>query len=464
MNTLGPSLWMSDAGDAFAQARERGVPVLLYWGAGWCPPCNRVKATIFNRPDFAARAGAMVALHVDGDSAGAQQMAERFKMRSYPTLIVFRPDGSELTRLPCEVDGERFVQLLDLALRAPFSVAQSMQAVLSGERTLGDDEWRMLAYYAWDCDERQVLGTLDLATTLARLTRTCTLDEASVRLEWHALHAACEADRDNIDKAGALAHMEAMLADPLQVRAQRDIVTNYAGDLVRYLAVPQSEQCAHLAAMWAQALVQLETDPTVTLPDQLAALRARVRVSRLGLPIEGLNELAHARIDHATATVNEPALRHIVMNTAAGILSDAGLLNEAESLLLAELNRSHAPFYFMHNLATIAKKRGDPLAAVSWYEQAWKRATGSATRLQWGTTYLHGLIDFAPHDAARIEQVARVLLREVGETRDAYFQRNRMQMQRIDRKLATWGEGGEYAAALRQAARVIPNRPRALGF
>ncbi len=38
---------------------------------------------------------------------------------------------------------------------------------------------------------------------------------------------------------------------------------------------------------------------------------------------------------------------------------------------------------------------------------------------------------------------------------EGYYQRNRTQMQRIDQKLATWGIGGEYAAALRQAARVI---------
>jgi thiol-disulfide isomerase/thioredoxin len=456
--------WICDASDAFALARERELPVLLYWGAGWCPPCNRVKATIFNDPRFEQCAGNLVALHIDGDSAGAQQMAERFKMRSYPTLVVFRPDGSEVTRLPCEVDAERFVQLLELAMRAPFTVAQSLQAVLSGERTLMDDEWRMLAFYAWDTDERQVLKGLDLASTLARLTRTCTLDEASIRLEWHAVHAACEAGKDSVDKASALAHLDAALTDAQAVRAQRDIVTSYAADLVRYLTVPKSEQCVRLAAHWAAALESLENDPSVSLPDQLAALRARVRLSRLGTPIAGMDELARTRVAQAAHAVSELALRHIVMNTSAGILSDAGLLNEAETLLLAELNRSHAPFYFMHNLATIAKKRGDPLAAVSWYEQAWKRATGSATRLQWGTTYLHGLIDFAPHDAARIEQVARVLLREVGQTRDAYFQRNRTQMQRIDRKLATWGEGGEYAAALRQAARVIPNRPIALGI
>ena len=36
----------------FARAKASGRPVFLYWGAVWCPPCNQVKANVFNRADF----------------------------------------------------------------------------------------------------------------------------------------------------------------------------------------------------------------------------------------------------------------------------------------------------------------------------------------------------------------------------------------------------------------------------
>ena len=33
----------------------------------WCPPCNQLKATLFNRQDFAAQSKHVVAVFVDGD-------------------------------------------------------------------------------------------------------------------------------------------------------------------------------------------------------------------------------------------------------------------------------------------------------------------------------------------------------------------------------------------------------------
>jgi thiol:disulfide interchange protein len=35
----------ADVDAAFAHAKAANVPVFLYWGATWCPPCNQVKAT-----------------------------------------------------------------------------------------------------------------------------------------------------------------------------------------------------------------------------------------------------------------------------------------------------------------------------------------------------------------------------------------------------------------------------------
>ena len=103
---------------AFALAKAESKPVFVYWGAKWCPPCNQVKATLFNRQDFIERSRAFVPVYVDGDSPGAQKLGARFKVSGYPTMVLFNPQGTEMTRLPGEVDAQRYTEVLTLGMNA----------------------------------------------------------------------------------------------------------------------------------------------------------------------------------------------------------------------------------------------------------------------------------------------------------------------------------------------------------
>ena len=115
----------TDVDSIFAQAQAAHKPVFLYWGAVWCPPCNQVKSTVFNRPDFIARSQGFVPVYVDGDAPGAQKLGARFNVRGYPTMILFQPDGSELTRLPGEVDAAQYLQVLNWGLTQSGSARQT---------------------------------------------------------------------------------------------------------------------------------------------------------------------------------------------------------------------------------------------------------------------------------------------------------------------------------------------------
>ena len=88
-----PAASDADVDAAFARAVAERKPLFVYWGAKWCPPCNQVKATLFNRVDFIERSRAFVPVYIDGDSPGAQKLGARFKVRGYPTLLLFAPDG-----------------------------------------------------------------------------------------------------------------------------------------------------------------------------------------------------------------------------------------------------------------------------------------------------------------------------------------------------------------------------------
>ena len=105
-----------DVDAAFAAARAENKPVFMYWGATWCPPCNQVKATIFKRQDFIDRSGFFVPVYIDGDSPSAQKEGARFKVSGYPTMILFTPDGREITRLPGEVDADQYMRVLAMGM------------------------------------------------------------------------------------------------------------------------------------------------------------------------------------------------------------------------------------------------------------------------------------------------------------------------------------------------------------
>jgi len=111
-------LWHTgDIDSAFAAARAARKPVLLYWGADWCPPCSRLKATVFRRPEFVERTRQFVAVDLDGDEPGAQRLGEEFGVDGYPTVIVLTPDREEITRIPITLEREQYVRALDVSDR-----------------------------------------------------------------------------------------------------------------------------------------------------------------------------------------------------------------------------------------------------------------------------------------------------------------------------------------------------------
>ena len=460
----------ADVDAAFAQARAEGKPVFVYWGAAWCPPCNQVKATIFNRQEFIERSRAFVPVYVDGDSPGAQKLGARFHVSGYPTMLLFSPQGVELTRLPGEVDAARYTEVLTLGMNAQRPVKELLAQVKAGGQGLGSNDWRMLAFYSWDTDHQQLVPKDGVPALLRQLAAACPPQPAEIatRLRLEALAASDDKAAAKPDPE-ARTRLLALLADEAAARAQLDVLTNNAPDITRALSAPGTPQRAALVAAFDLALKRFEADPTLSRADRMGALIAQVDLARIDVPkASGMASgaavskrpgvklpaalLADIRTQTARADreITDGYERQAVITAAAYLLAQAGLGDESDALLKANLAKSHSPYYLMSELAGNAKARGDTAGALHWYEAAFDQSKGPATRLQWGASYVSALVELAPRDEARIEKAARRLLTEAAGQPDAFYERSARSLQRVGTALQRWNRRGAHAAALRR--------------
>ncbi len=58
----GIAWFKGDVDAAFKSAQASNKPVLLYWGAQWCPPCKQLKSAVFSRPAFIEKSKLFVAV------------------------------------------------------------------------------------------------------------------------------------------------------------------------------------------------------------------------------------------------------------------------------------------------------------------------------------------------------------------------------------------------------------------
>jgi hypothetical protein len=377
-------------------------------------------------------------------------------------MILFRPDGTEITRLPGTVDIARYATILDVALADAKPVAEILKAAASGGEVTAND-WRLLAYYSWGTDNGRVLSAADRRATFRRLHDRCPpeLEPECGRLYFEYLGAvsseaeAGKAPLDGLERAEARRQLLALLATPAAVKANVDNLLYASEDVVALLSDAGTPERTALTDAWRGALARLGSGPDaaeLSNLEQLYVVRARMMLARLdapdvALPDALLDEARQtvARIDAATT---DGYARQAAVNGAANLYWEAGLDAEANALLVAELEKSKSPYYFMLNLAELAKKAGRETEAVEWLAKAYAGAQGPATRFQWGYNYLVGVLEMTPEDTARVERVGLEVIGELDGSPDAFYQRTRRGLERLSTKLLEWGEAPERAPVI----------------
>lgn len=455
----------------FARAKASGRPVFLYWGAVWCPPCNQVKANVFNRSDFIAKSRLFIPVYLDGDSKGAQRLGAQFKVTGYPTMVLLNVEGNELTRLPGEVDAAKYMQVLDLGLKARRPIKDVLEAALgtaATRATLLAADWRLLAFYSWDTDASTLIKPDTLAQTLNSLGNVVPNDLKDLRdrIRLRALGADASAKATKFvftDSINSL--LTKLLNDRTMSKQNMDLVLYQADPILKAIAADHPAKAAQLGQLWMKALDSLFADASLSTPDRLNAAAVRFSVARLDLtgksshatdqaaknalvPVSpDLVGYARNAVNIAIRAATDPTQRQAVVPAAAELLAEAGLLDESDAMLKAELPKAIAPYYHMLGLAENAKTRKDNKIAIDWASKAWETSKGSATRLQWGASYINYLIDLSPSDNARIERTALAIIAELEPVPDTFYGRSARSLKRLGTKLNAWNKSSAHRAS-----------------
>ncbi len=87
---------------------QSGIPVLVDFGAPWCPPCRMIAPTIESLAEKYAGAAQLCEMNIDENSSTAQ----RYGIKGIPTLILFK-NGREEERLVGAASKETISRLID---------------------------------------------------------------------------------------------------------------------------------------------------------------------------------------------------------------------------------------------------------------------------------------------------------------------------------------------------------------
>ncbi len=441
--------WFSgDVDQAFLQAKEENKPIFLYWGAVWCPPCQEIKQTVFKSRRFISLSESFIPIYLDGDTVRAQTAGEQFGVKGYPTMIVFNASGEEITRIPGGIDISKYNDILAVSLNSIRPTSKLVEMVQAGSTTLSEADLQQLAYYSWGQDQ-QALPAEYSPNIFLKMSDASKDPSVSARLYMQYLKAVASSTEAEFGPAivpEARARTTEILQNDALVLASWEYFAYYMEEIMPVIVDAEADPKAAdmFADRWQKKMIEMSNSPSLSTAERLAGwlpaihfyfLKDKTREITPAFKQQILNAVQKA--DRAT---RNSFARQSVVSQINYVLQSAHLVSEAKTILLAELEKSNAPYYFMSSLSAIAEKDGDDKSAIDWQRKAYESSQGAATRFQWGASYVRTLIRLTPENEALIVTTATALLSDIDSGEDTFSGRNFRVLRSMTKSLRQWSE------------------------
>jgi len=105
-------------GEGLERARAEEKPILVNFIASWCGYCSKMDRTTWKDSDVVRRTGDLVTVRVDAEEGverngfSGRDLAQRYQVYGYPTLLMLDADGREIARTSGYLEPGQFLAWL----------------------------------------------------------------------------------------------------------------------------------------------------------------------------------------------------------------------------------------------------------------------------------------------------------------------------------------------------------------
>ena len=87
------SIWLDSYGEGLKLAQAQQKPMMVYFGADWCVPCDKLEEITFQDSEVVAELKEIVAVKVDGSEMieSISSVFSEYKVYTLPTIAFFVP-------------------------------------------------------------------------------------------------------------------------------------------------------------------------------------------------------------------------------------------------------------------------------------------------------------------------------------------------------------------------------------